>query len=727
MPPLPELNPSLDYPDMQTMEPAQDLRSILLFIREKSWIIAICIAVSIIGAAIYLKHAPRIYEATATVQVEQEEQKIVKVEQVIQEDLKSQEVLNTIVQKFKSRQLLERVLESNKMFAAVGTIPPGSTKPITREDILSKFADNVKTTLRRQTRLIDITVQDEDPKLAAQLANSLVDQYVELDAQLRSTTTKGAYEFLKDESQRLKSKLEESERKLQEYRQQVGSVSFQQSQDIVIPQLRDLSARLTQAKAETIRTRAIYEEAKRLGSNIPALLAEPNVASDPQVQDAIANLTKLENEFTLVKLRYKNKHPKYIQASNSLEEFRKVFTNAVLTAAAKYQKSCLLAYESAKIVEDGLELLLKESESNALQLADQAIQFNLLSREVEADRALFDSVLNRLKETSITTEITPEKIRLIQPAVPPEMPASPKVKIVLLLSILIGGMLGMFIGFGMEALDVSVKTVEQAEASFGLPVLAAIPKIKEANKLSGHIVATEGASSTGAETFRTLRTSVLMSGKENENRIFLITSALPEEGKTFTSINFATSLAQQGFRTLLLDADLRRPSVAEYLIGSNDGIPGITDYLLGKKTLSDIANKHKSIQNLDWITDGSHVPNPTELLAQEDLIRFFEEATLRYDKIVIDSAPIHVASDTLLLASKAHSTILVVKGGKTPIKAIARSIQALKNAGAHINGIVLNMLPLRRGKGYYYYDYYYHGYYSDYYKKEKKTKETKSA
>ncbi|MGC8743914.1 MAG: GumC family protein [Verrucomicrobiia bacterium] len=727
MPPSPELNSSLDYPDVQTMEPGQDLRSILLFIREKSWIIALCIAISIIGAAIYLKSAPRIYEATATVQVEQEEQKIVKVEQVIQEDLKSQEVLNTIVQKFKSRQLLERVLESNKMFTAVGTIPPGSDKPITREDILNKFADNVKTTLRRQTRLIDISVQDEDPKLAAQLANSLVDQYVELDAQLRSSTTKGAYEFLKDESERLKNKLEESEKKLQEYRQQVGSVSFQQSQDIVIPQLRDLSTRLTQAKADTIKMRAIYEEAKRLGSNITALLAEPNVSSDPQVQDAIANLVKLQNEFTLAQLRYKSKHPKYIQSSNSLEEFKRVYTNAVLTAAARYQKSCLLAYESAKTVEDGLELLLKESESNALQLADQAIQFNLLSREVEADRALFDSVLNRLKETSITTEITPEKIRLIQPAVPPELPASPKVKMVLLLSVLLGGMLGMFIGFGIDALDVSVKTVEQAETNFGLPVLAAVPKIKEANKVSGHIVATEGAPSTGAETFRTLRTSVLMSGKENENKIFLVTSALPEEGKTFTSINFAASLAQQGFRTLLIDADLRRPSVTEYIIGSNEELPGLTDYLLGKKSLSEVAIKHSSVQNFEWMPDGSHVPNPTELLAQEDLIRLFEEASLKYDKIVIDSAPVHVASDTLLLANKVHSTILVVKGGKTPVKAIARSIQALKNAGARINGIVLNMLPVRRGKGYYYYDYYYHGYYSDYYKKEKKGKETKSA
>ncbi len=725
--PAPDLNSSLDYPEMQATEPGQDIRSVLIFLREKSWIIALCMAISIIAAAIYLKKAPKIYEATATIQVEQEEQKIVKVEQVIQEDLKSQEILNTIVQKFKSRQLLERVLESNKMFTAVGTIPPGSTRPITRDDIISKFEQNVKTSLRRQTRLIDISVRDEDPKVAAQLANSLVQQYVELDSQLRSTTTKGAYEFLKDESERLKKKLEDSEQNLQKYRQQVGSVSFQQSQDLIIPQLRDLITRLTQAKADTIRAKAIYEDAKKLGSNINTLLAESDIASDKQVQDVRENLIKLENEFILARLRYKSKHPKYIQASNSLEEFRKVFTNAVLAAAAKYQRSCLIAYESAKTVEQGLDTLLKDTESNALSLADQAIRFNFLSREVDSDRALFDSVLNRLKETSITTEMTPEKIRPIQPAFPPEFPASPKVKIVLLLSVLVGAMLGTFIGFGLDALDVSIKTVEQAENAFALPVLAAVPKIKEVSKNPGLIVATEGASSTGAETFRTLRTSVLMSAKENENRIFLVTSALPEEGKTFTSINFAASLANQGYKTLLIDADLRRPSVTEYLIGSNKELPGLTDYLLGKKNIQDVAIKHKEIQNLDWMPAGSNVPNPTELIAQEELIRLFEEASIRYDKIVIDSAPVHVASDTLLISNKVHSTILVVRSGKTPIKAVARSIQLLKNADARITGVVLNLLHSRKGKGYYYNDYYYHGYYSDYYKKDSKNKASKTA
>lgn len=724
--PSPDLNSPLDYPDMQTTEQGQDIRTVLVFLREKSWIIVLCMAISIIAAAIYLKKAPKIYEATATVQVEQEEQKIVKVEQIIQEDLKSQEILNTIVQKFKSRQLLERVLESNKMFAAVGTIPPGSTTPITRESIISRFDDNVKTSLRRQTRLIDISVTDKDPKLAAQLANSLVEQYVELDSQLRSTTTKGAYEFLKDESERLKKKLEDSEQNLQKYREQVGSVSFAQSQDIVTPQLRDLSTRLTQAKADTIRTKAIYEDAKKLGSNITALLAEPDVASDPQVQDAKINLIKLENDFILTSLRYKSKHPKYIQASNSLEEFKKVFTNAVLTAAAKYQRSCLMAYESAKTVEEGVEKLLKDAESNALSLADQAIKFNLLSREVDSDRALFEAVLNRLKETSITTDMAPEKIRLVQPAYPPSFPASPKIKIVLLLSVLVGGMLGTFIGFGIDALDVSIKTIEQAENTFSLPVLAAIPKIKEVSKNPGLIVATEGVSSSGVETFRTLRTSVLIGTKENESKIFLITSALPEEGKTFTSINFAVSLAQQGYKTLLIDADLRRPSIAEYLIGKNKDIPGLTDYLLGKKSLSEVVIKHKDIQNFEWMTDGTNVPNPTELLAQEELIRLFEEASVRYDKIVIDSAPIHVASDTLLIANKVHSTILVVRGCKTPVKAVTRSIQLLKNADARLTGVVLNLLPTGKGKGYYYHDYYYHGYYSDYYKKGSKNKASKN-
>ena len=726
MPPSPEINPSLDYPEMQTMQPGQDLHSLFAFIREKLWIIIVCMAIALVIAAIYLKNAPRLYEATATVQVEQEEQKIVKIEQVVQEDLKSTEILNTIVQKLKSRQLLERVLESNKLFQAVGTIPPGSRTPITREDIINDFDDRVKTNLRRQTRLIDVSVRDKDPEMAAKLANSIIEQYMEFESQLRTSTTKGAYQFLKEESERLKKKLEESEKALQDYRQQVGSVSFQQSQDIVIPQLRDLSSRLTQAKAETIRTRALLEDAKKLSTaNVYELLAEPNVANDQGVQQAFSDLVKSENDFTLARLRYKSKHPKFIQASNSLEEFRKVFTNSVLAALAKYQRSCQLAYENAKTVEEGLEVLMKDAESNALQLADQAIKFNLLSREVEADRALFDSVLNRLKETSITTDIAPEKIRVIQPAVPPEIPASPKVKMVMLLAACLGGMLGLMIGFGIDALDVSVKSIEQAESTFNLPVLAAIPKIKDAEKAFAHIVATEGASSAGAEAFRTLRTTVLMSNKDTDSKIFLITSSLPEEGKTFTSINFAASLAQQGYKTLLVDGDLRRPFIAKSLLGSDEGIPGLTDYLMGKNNLHELVNKLKEVPNLDWMSDGSDVSNPAELLAQEEFIKFLEEASIHYDKIVFDSAPVHVVSDTFILANKAHTTLLVVRGGKTPVKAVSRSIQLLQNHGARIGGIIMNMLPVRKGRGYYYYDYYYHGYYSEYYKKEDKGKSAK--
>ncbi|HON08217.1 MAG TPA: hypothetical protein PLW02_08985, partial [Verrucomicrobiota bacterium] len=164
----------------------------------------------------------------------------------------------------------------------------------------------------------------------------------------------------------------------------------------------------------------------------------------------------------------------------------------------------------------------------------------------------------------------------------------------------------------------------------------------------------------------------------------------------------------------------------EYLIGKNKEMPGLTDYLLGKKSLSEVVVRHKNIQNLEWMADGTNVPNPTELLAQDELIRLFEEASIRYDKIVIDSAPVHVASDTLLLASKFHSTILVVRGGKTPIKAVTRSIQLLKNSDARLTGVVLNLLPTGKGRGYYYHDYYYHGYYSDYYKKGSKNKVSKT-
>ena len=470
--PAPPVNPQV--------EPPTDLRALLDTLVERAWIIGLCAAIALLGAAYYAKHAPRSYEATATVQVEQEAQRLVKIEQAVKEDLRALEIMNTIVQKLSSQPLLERVLETNDLandiqFAGV----PGPGKPpATREQMLGRLAGMVKGTLRRNTRLIDVKVTYSNPVQAAKIANSVVDQYMNQDFELRSSTTRGAFAFLKAESERLKKKLEASEQALQLYREEVGSVSMVQGDDVVLPQLRELNLRMAQAKGESIRLKTAYEQVQNSGSNVWEMLNAPQIGGDSAVIEARSIVAKLDSDFALIRQRYLEEHPKYIQASSQLEEARRALSNSVLKAA----ESLRVAYENAGGAEKGMDQTIRSTEEAALKLSQKAIRYNLLAREVESDRALFDNVLNRLKETSLATDIQSEKIRVIAPATPPGVPASPRVQIIFGASLLAGLLVGGMLAFGLGALDTSLRTVEEAEQYLRQRVLGAIPRLREVKK-----------------------------------------------------------------------------------------------------------------------------------------------------------------------------------------------------------------------------------------------------
>ncbi|MCX8155518.1 MAG: polysaccharide biosynthesis tyrosine autokinase [Verrucomicrobiae bacterium] len=705
----------LPPPDITAPESPSELRTIAGILVDKLWLIILCVVIALVVAAYQLKNSPRLYQAVATVQVEQEEKKAVKVDPIVREDLRSSETLNTIVQKFKSRALLERVVETNRLAQNPAFVPQDGS--VTRDEVVARLGALTRAELRRGTRLIDILAVHTDPKLAADIANAMAEQYMAYDIQTVSATTKGAYSYLRDETERLKKKLEESERNLQKYREEAGIVSLQQSQDVLAPQLRELAAKVAQARSDTARLQRQYQRLLAQASNVSDLLLLPQIAAVPEVQALRSALSKSEQDFKILSLRYKEKHPKYIDAAVQIEAMKRDLHLAATNALARLLESIKVDIEDAKINQEGLEKELKQLEADALKVSQHAIQYSLLSRELEADRALFDSVLNRLKETSLAAEQQPEKLRFIQPAIPPTTPFLPNVRRTYSFALLIGLAAGLALAFGSNALDTSFKSVEQAEAYLQLPVFTAIPKLKEVRLGDTRFVAIEGADSRGAEAFRTLRTSVLMLARQEDRKVFLFTSAFPGEGKTFNSINFAISLAQQGLRVLLIDADLRKPSVENYITGQSGKLAGLTDVLVGNKDFSEVIQSMEKVKNLHWLPGGKPAPNPAELLAQPAFKEVIKQALKHYDRIVLDTAPIHAVSDTLLICNLAETAILVVNSTKTPRKPVLRSIQLIRNAGGNPSGVVLNLVPIRRGGGYYYDSYYY--YHSDYYEQKK--------
>jgi len=702
---------SVDLPPPQ--EPSApdsivDLHGVVRTVLDKSWLIVSCVVLAVIAAAVYVQRAPRVYEAVTTVQVEQEDAKIVKTQSVVSEDYRGLDILNTVAQKMGSAALLQLALETNHLLPPEGTVATKDSKTLTREQTLAQFARSVKTSLRRNTRLIDINVRNTNPQVAARLANSLVENYLGQDALAQRTTTQGANLFLQQEAERQKKKLEASEQALQDYRKQVGSVSLAAGQDIITPQLQDLNKRLTENKANLIQAEGAFQDSLKMSTNVEALLAYTNVMADPDVAQISSDVAKHENDFVVIRQRYREKHPKYILAAASLAGLKQQLAATVLKVRTRIQESRRITYENALTSQQGLERQLHETETNAMQLSDVAVHFNVLAREVESDKAQFDSIISRLGETKVESQITPERIRVIQPALVPELPASPKIKLIFALALFGGLAAGLGASFVLESINTSIRTVDEAEHYLALPVLGAITRMPKAKGGTNKLVAAEDSNSPGAEVFRTLRATLSMLGPEKDRKTYLFTSSLPSEGKTFTSLNYSVSLAQQGLRTLLVDIDLRRPSVEEFFTGKRGRLPGVTDYLLGRSKFDGLCLPHKDISKLFWMPSGSSVPNPSELLMQSDFQQLLNEGLAHYDRIVFDTAPLLPVSDTLLLAAKVQTVVLMVQACKTSRKAVAQSVQLLNKANAPIGGIVLNLLPVRRFSGYYYS--YYHGY-----------------
>jgi polysaccharide biosynthesis transport protein len=686
-----------------------DLHGFIRLLLDKGWLIVSCIVLAVIGAAWYVQRAPRIFEAVNTVQVEQEDRKVVKAEQVVSEDMRGLEILNTIAQKLCNTYLLEQVLATNHLLPAEAPALADGSNALTREEAVKRFARNVKTSLRRNTRLIDISVRDTNAYVAAQLANSLVENYLGEDAQTQHATTEDASAFLKREAKAQEIKLEASEQALQDYRRKIGAVSLQESQDIVTPQLQDLNKRLTQSKANLVQAQGAFQDSLKMSTNIEEVMAYPQIATDPDVVQISSEVERQTDNFVLVRLRYREKHPRYILASSSLEALKQQLAATVLRARARMQEGLRIVYQNALTSQQGLELELHGTETNAMQLSDSAVRFNVLAREVESDKAQYDALISRLGETAVAEKITPDRIRVIQKASAPDRPVSPKVKLIFALAILGGLALGLGLSFVLSSVNTSFRTVDEVEHYLTLPVLGAIPKLPKGASDSCKLVAAGDGNSAGAEVFRTLRATMSMLGREENRRTYLFTSSLPNEGKTFVSANYAACLAQRGLRTLLVDMDLRRPMVEEFFTGKRHHLPGVTDYLLGRSKFEEVCRQHEDVPKLFWIPSGGAVPNASELLAQADLKQMLSEGLAQFDRIVIDTAPLLPVSDTLLLASKVQTVVLVVQGCKTSRKAVERSVQFLKRANGSIAGIVLNLLPNRRFSGGYHYSYY-HGY-----------------
>jgi len=672
-----------------------------LFLRHL-WLVGLIVAVAMIGAYAWLSRQPREYASRAVLMVEQQQRKILSnMEEVQPENLESEDYLNTVVQSLTSTSLMLRVAHAIGLEKDPKIFPPRPDGMSYSDGAIAReMRHRVSAALRRGTRLIDISVEDEDPERAREIADAVVKEFLRLTFEQQFSVSRLASEFLQDEADKLKAKLDQSEEHLQAYKERNNAVSLEQNQNITVDKLKELNARVTAAKDARIKVESDIEQLRRLKpDDVDGMLQIGSVAAIPQVASVRGQIVQAEAELAALKKRYLPLHPAYIKAVTTIQRLKEALQETLRDAG----KILSTQYASAKDTESKLTTALNEQEKAALDLSKLAIPYNVLEREVQSDRAMYDSLITRVRETTISEGIEKNPFHVVEEPMSSTVAVKPeKMKIMmtaLVLALIVGGVLVMI----LDSLDESLRSVDQAEQFLGLPALAIIPEEKRQNSAFMPIPLNDGQTARQKEAFRTVRASLSLLGGESSRRVFLFASALPEEGKSFSSVNTAFAFCLEGLRTVVVEADLRRPSLHKLFPGvPNRNASGLSDFLAGNEPL-DAVIWPSPVENLSFLFAGRRSPNPAELLAGKSFPLLIEALLERFDRVICDSAPINAVSDTLTLIAAVQHVCLVVRPEKTPKRAIARACHLLDKAGGKLAGFLLNRVKFRYGSGRYYY------------------------
>lgn len=569
------------------------------------------------------------------------------------------------------------------------------------------------------TRLLEVSYESTDPHAAARILNAHLDNYIEQNYKSRYEATTDASKWLQSELDELSVKVRRSEdaRISYERNNQIWAVD-DKNDNVATQRLADLNKQLTDAQSDSLRKQALYEFAK-----------DGEVEAVPQIREN-AVLISLQNRRSDLATKYTDAVNQYGPNWPSvvrLQAQMKQVDEQILKEEKGIVEQLESDYREAKQHEDLLSRALDEQKAEVNVMSEKMIQYNILKREAEANKALYDSLQTKLKEAQIASGLKSSNIRVVDPAIVPSNPARPAKTRNIALAFLVGLVGGIGLALLREYLDNTVKTPDDIESLARLPSLAVVPAFgsgplagrRERGMLKGagngfdkriELVAQHLPKSQTSEAFRALRTALLLSQPDHPPQVILVTSALPREGKTTAAANLAVTLAQLGDKTVLLDADLRKPGVGRLLNLGSGKYAGLSSYLAGVSSLDLVTIPHPAIPNLAAIPTGPLPPNPADLLSSHKLAEAIAELRGKYKFIVIDSPPIMAATDAVILSVQVDGVLLVVRSGETPKEAFTRTRDLLTSVKCRMLGVVLNAVDAGAPDYYYSYRYYPYSY-----------------
>lgn len=624
---------------------------------------------------------PKIYRATGSVYVSTQAPVILDIRAVAPEETRDLEQMRSVEQGLSATTLLMRVIQANHLADDSSFAPKG----ISEEALLNFFSGRVKVELRRGTRIIDLQVDDTDPVRAAKLVQSLVDEYEKWTSERQQAITLQASQGLAREEERLRKQIDISAQSLQEFRKAhpIPGLEGTDSGSPVRDSLGALSSQLTAATTERLRLESEFETyAKFDPSNPEALAGLGNSERGTEVLSQVRAIQQKEADFARIKERYLFKHPVYKEIDKEISLMKENLAKTVKTTGQSLEQR----YRVAKENELKLSSEVASARENAVDVEGVREQFRSMTRDAEAERKVHDAVSLRLRETSMVASVPASVLQWQGNPLTPENARSPK-KIVYAA---VGAFLGFFSGIillaGLELGDRKVRDPAAAARATGAPLLATLPQIEHGG--DGMVLLSD-PSSPGAEAFRRLRAILAPPPGSTTARTVLFASARAGEGKSFCALNYATSLAMQGHRTLLLDADLRRAGLSsQHLAGVADD-SGLGGYLAGKIDPAD-ACFTTALPNLYMMSSGPIRSDAAELLAGTRFPSLLEDAYRWFDRVVIDSSPILTVSDMLAITRYADRTCMVVRDRGSDRRELKRAAELVRSAGGNLVGFVWN-------------------------------------
>jgi succinoglycan biosynthesis transport protein ExoP len=689
----------------------------LRVLHKRRWTAGTAFVIVLASVTAYTFTTTPIYEARTRLLIEAEGPNVINFSEVVDEQRMRADYYQTQYSVLQSRQLARKTIDALKLwespylggqarsgfFATLFGSKPAQNRSTADETAeqsraIDRFLDNLTISPIRNSRLVDIKYQLSDPELAMRIVNAIATNYINQNLEYKFTTSKEASDWLGDRLAEQRRQVETAEAALQQYREQHDAISLRDHENIVVQKLADLNAAVTQAKTERFQKQALYHQLESLNGKSGGLDSFPAVLSNTYIQQQKGELAQLQSQLGQLSEKLGDKHPDIIKIKGAIELAKTKLQGEI----AKVAQSVHNEYLAALAKENSLTRALDQQKTEAQTMNRKAIDYGVLERDVQSSKQIYESLLQRSKETGVSGELKTSNIRVVDAAERPREPVSPRKLLNLTLAMFGGSLLAMGLAFFFEYVDSRIKTPEEIRTHLGLAPLGMVPAIEPGSWQGTGPLICNGVPPGFAEAIRAIRTNVLFSSAAEGARTLVITSTAPGEGKTMIAANLAVGLAQAGQRVLLIDADMRCPRLHDMFKHKQE--PGLSNLMVGHAAPSACIRK-SSVIGLWLLTSGRVPPNPAELLGSQRFREFIRSLGQHFDSVIIDSPPALAVTDAAITAAVATGVVFVIGAEMTSRQSAKIAIQQLENGHPRFVGAVLNRVELEKNA------YYYSGYY----------------